>query len=123
MQGNRKTNTGPEMAVRRILHAMGLRYFVHRAIEAEGVRVRPDIVFPRARVAIFVDGCFWHGCPTHGTRPRVNSTYWSAKLARNRARDERVGAALNAAGWRVVRAWEHEEARDVAVRITAVLRE
>lgn len=121
MRANRRWNTTPELAVRRLLHASGLRYFVHRAVPVGGLRVRPDVVFPRMRVALFIDGCFWHGCPQHGTRPRVNSTYWEAKLTRNRARDERVNAALRSEGWHVIRAWEHEEAAEVVKRVAAAV--
>jgi DNA mismatch endonuclease (patch repair protein) len=85
------------------------------------VRVRPDVVFRRARVAVFIDGCFWHGCPVHGTRPRSNTAYWDTKIARNRARDERADTALTAAGWRVVRLWEHEDPADAASAIAAVV--
>jgi DNA mismatch endonuclease (patch repair protein) len=78
------------------------------AVKAGDIRVRPDIVFPRARLAIFLDGCFWHACPQHGTSPRHNSAYWSEKLARNAARDRRVNRALTTHGWTVLRFWEHD---------------
>lgn len=77
----------------------------------EGVRVRPDFVFPKLRLAIFVDGCFWHGCPEHATRPKNNAAFWRAKLAGNKRRDALVTRALRRAGWRVVRIWEHEMTR------------
>jgi DNA mismatch endonuclease (patch repair protein) len=80
------------------------------------------MVFPKARVAVFVDGCFWHGCPDHGVEPRVNSEYWSSKIARNVARDEETTAALRAAGWSVVRVWEHEDPPSAAVQVQAVVR-
>jgi DNA mismatch endonuclease (patch repair protein) len=86
-----------------------------------GLRCRPDIIFPKVRVAVFVDGCFWHQCPQHGTEPRTNSGYWAAKLDRNVARDRRNDAALEAAGWRVVRVWEHESPSGGADRVVAVL--
>ena len=73
----------------------------------EGVRVRPDFVFRQTRLALFVDGCFWHGCPTHGTRPKGNAAFWKNKFARNLARDRLVTRALRSAGWRVLRIWEH----------------
>ena len=76
--------------------------------DGAGVRARADIVFPRRRLVVFVDGCFWHGCPEHCRVPTRNRTYWQAKLERNMTRDARVGAALTAAGWRVLRVWEHE---------------
>jgi DNA mismatch endonuclease, patch repair protein len=74
----------------------------------EGMKVRPDFVFPKARLAIFVDGCFWHGCPRHGTQPKGNAAFWKKKLARNAARDRTVNLELRKLGWRVVRIWEHE---------------
>ena len=74
---------------------------------------RPDILFVGARVAVFVDGCFWHGCPEHGTQPKTRTEFWAAKIARNRERDEEVNAALVAMGWRVVRIWEHQLRRDL----------
>ena len=117
MRGNKKVDTRPEIAVRRLLHAEGLRYRVNYPIVTGAIRVRPDVVLTRSRIAVFIDGCFWHGCPEHGTRPRVNARYWKAKLARNRARDALVSSALQAAGWVVIRAWEHEPAPAVAGRV------
>ncbi|MEW6581192.1 MAG: very short patch repair endonuclease [Actinomycetota bacterium] len=117
MQGNRRRDTRPEAALSSRLHALGLRYRRDYPVVASGVRVRPDFAFTRANVAVFVDGCFWHGCPEHGNAPRANSDYWRAKLARNCARDERVTAALEAGGWTVVRVWEHEAVDDAAERV------
>jgi DNA mismatch endonuclease (patch repair protein) len=95
------------MAVRRILHAHGLRYRVDKRPVAE-IRRRADIVFPRQRLAVFIDGCFWHGCPEHGTRTfKTNAPYWEQKIARNAARDLDTGERLETAGWRVLRFWEH----------------
>jgi len=108
MKGNRRADTKPEVTLRAALHARGLRFrkdFMVRS--SDGTKARVDIVFTRARVAVFVDGCFWHGCPEHGRVPSTNGQYWPAKLARNRARDERVTAALKVDGWTVVRIWEH----------------
>lgn len=122
MQGNRRTNTLPELQLRRELHARGLRYFVDRPVSAGMSRVRPDLVFPRAKVAVFVDGCFWHGCPRHGTMPRQNQEFWSEKIARNKARDARVTRALRRQGWQVVRIWEHETVETGATRVERVLR-
>mgnify|MGYP006277543925 FL=1 len=76
--------------------------------EGEVFRVRPDFVFPKRRVAVFVDGCFWHGCPRHGTQPKGNAAFWRRKFAANIARDRRVNRALRKAGWRVLRIWEHD---------------
>jgi DNA mismatch endonuclease (patch repair protein) len=121
MRGNRKRDTKPELALRRALHARGRRYRVNVLIRVRDVRVRPDIVFTAARLAVFVDGCFWHGCSEHGTQPRSNPQYWGPKIARNQARDLRNTNALEAAGWRVVRAWEHEPVHKIVVRVEALL--
>jgi DNA mismatch endonuclease, patch repair protein len=121
MRGNRRTGTQPEIALRRLLHRRGLRYRVDYPIILKALRVRPDIVFTRRRLAVFVDGCYWHGCPQHGTQPRTNSEYWQAKIARNQARDVRVSRALRAAGWAVIRVWEHDPPEAVAERITRLL--
>jgi DNA mismatch endonuclease (patch repair protein) len=107
MRGNRRADTTPERAIRSLLHARGYRYRKDFTIRAGEVRVRADIVFTRQRLAVFVDGCFWHRCPEHGNRPRKNTAYWGEKLARNVARDKRVTDALAADGWRVIRIWEH----------------
>jgi DNA mismatch endonuclease (patch repair protein) len=95
-----------------------MRYRVDFPIRlAAAVRpMRPDVVFPRARLAVFVDGCFWHGCPEHGTQPTRNSHYWTAKLARNLERDRRHDAFLSEAGWTVLRIWEHEAASEAAAQ-------
>jgi len=121
MRGNRKRDTKPELAVRRLLHARGYRYRVNAPIVLLTVRVRPDIVFRAARVAIFIDGCFWHGCPKHGTQPKSNSHYWSSKIERNIARDRIYDRALRSAGWAVVRIWEHDDPERAADRISARL--
>jgi len=99
----RGSDTRPELILRKALWASGLRYKLHHRITG-----RPDIAFTRSRVAVFCDGCFWHGCPTHGVKPKANSDFWAAKLAKNRARDQAVTAALEADGWTVMRFWEHE---------------
>jgi DNA mismatch endonuclease, patch repair protein len=121
MQGNRKRDTRPELAVRRIVHSLGLRYRV-AARPLPDRRWTADLVFRSARVAVFIDGCFWHGCPEHFSEPRTNRLYWGPKIARNRARDAEVDAALGAAGWSVIRAWEHEDACDVAARVVLAVR-
>lgn len=112
MQANRRRDTQPELALRRLLHAAGYRYRCDFRIVADGVPTRPDIAFTRAQVAVFVDGCFWHSCPTHGAMPRSNVGYWGPKLARTRARDVASTQALEAAGWRVIRIWEHTSTED-----------
>jgi DNA mismatch endonuclease, patch repair protein len=116
MQGNRSQDTRPEVAVRSALHRIGLRFRKNRR-PAPHLRFRADVVFPTDRVVLFVDGCFWHACPDHGTTPRTNSDYWSAKLERNLARDARNQAILEQEGWLVLRAWEHEDPSDVAARV------
>lgn len=121
MRANSRRDTRPELAVRSLLHGAGLRFFVDRPLRLAGRTVRPDIVFPRARVAIFVDGCFWHACPEHGTRPQHNKRYWTPKLRRNVERDRAVDAALVAEGWRVERHWEHEEPAAVAESVRRAL--
>lgn len=87
----------------------------------QGQRVRPDIVFTRSQVAVFVDGCFWHGCPDHGEMPLSNQEFWMAKIARTRERDQQQRAALEGAGWSVVRVWEHESIDDAVRRVRAAL--
>lgn len=109
-------DTAPELALRRLIHAAGLRYRVDRA-PLPGLRRRADLVFGRARVAVFVDGCFWHGCPLHGVKPRTNAEWWRAKLDRNRARDRDTDARLAEAGWEVLRVWEHEDPAEAAHRV------
>lgn len=109
----RGKDTGPELLVRRLLHALGYRYRVH----APGLPGRPDLAFTRRRAAVFVHGCFWHGhdCPRGARVPKANADYWRAKLARNRARDAEVEAKLAAAGWRALTIWECELADRAAL--------
>ena len=122
MRGNRKRDTKPEVRLRSALHRAGLRFRKDQSVSVAGRRpVRVDIVFPKHRLAIFVDGCFWHSCPVHGTQPRTNPHYWGPKLTRNVARDREVDAALRGAGWRVVRVWEHEPADDATAAIASLL--
>lgn len=121
MQGNRSRDTSPELAVRRLLHAAGLRYRVHFRPEPT-LRRTADIVFTKQRVAIFIDGCYWHACPEHGTSARANADYWSAKLHRNVARDADTTARLEAAGWTVLRFWEHDNPLEVARVIASTVR-
>lgn len=116
MQGNRSQDTKPERDVRAALHALGLR-FRKNTRPVSDIACRADVVFGPARVAVFIDGCFWHGCPVHGRTPKDPGGYWAAKLARNRDRDLRNTAALEAAGWEVLRYWEHESPAEVAARV------
>lgn len=116
----RGKDTKPELALRRALWSVGLRYRLHPKITG-----RPDIVFSGSRVAVFCDGCFWHGCPKHSVKPKTNRSFWLTKLAKNRARDERVVATLEAEGWTVMRFWEHEiedDAVKVAKRVARAVR-
>lgn len=121
-RANRRANTKPELALRSALHRRGLRFRKDHRLEAAGVKVRVDVAFPRHRVAVFVDGCFWHGCPEHQNTPKRNTAYWGPKLAGNQARDHRVNAALRADGWTVVRVWEHEDPERAADRIEDIVR-
>ncbi len=117
MSNQRRRDTDPELALRRELHRMGLRYFVHRRPLPQ-LRREADIVFPRARVAVFVDGCFWHGCPEHGRRVHTtNPWYWPEKIERNQKRDADTDHRLCAAGWTVIRCWEHDNPDEIAKRI------
>jgi DNA mismatch endonuclease (patch repair protein) len=116
MRAQRERDTGIEREIRSRLHARGLRFRVHRRLLA-GSRREVDVVFPGAKVAVFVDGCFWHGCPDHGTWPRNNAAFWRDKIEGNVRRDRDTDARLAAEGWTVVRVWEHEPPADAAQRI------
>ncbi|WP_068161078.1 very short patch repair endonuclease [Rhodococcus phenolicus] len=120
MSRQRRRDTAPEVALRRELHRRGARFFVDRA-PLPGLRRRADLVFPRRRVAVYVDGCFWHRCPVHATAPKNNAEWWSAKLTGNVARDRDTDARLAAAGWTVVRIWEHEDPVLAADRVQNAL--
>lgn len=109
------------MRIRSAVHRLGLRYYVDRPPIA-GLRRKADLVFPRAKLAVFVDGCFWHGCPEHMTWPANNAAWWRAKIERNVARDRNTDERLAAAGWRSVRFWEHEDPYQVAARINELVR-
>jgi len=122
MQRQQTRDTAPEMAVRRLLHAAGLRYRVDVA-PLPNLRRRADVVFGPAHVALFVDGCFWHGCPVHGSRrTTANSEYWSAKVERNQARDRDTDERLRAAGWLPLRVWEHQDPNAVAAAVLETVR-
>jgi DNA mismatch endonuclease (patch repair protein) len=123
MRANRRRDSGPERALRSALHRAGLRFRVDFPIRPPGGRpIRPDVVFPGRRVAVFVDGCFWHGCPQHGTQPATNEAYWTQKIGANRQRDLSTTAALTAAGWTVLRFWEHEDPGVAASAIAQLIR-
>ncbi|HXH59136.1 very short patch repair endonuclease [Iamia sp.] len=117
-KANRRTGTKPEVELRRALHATGLRFRKDLLIRAGGTRTRADVVFPKQRLAVFVDGCFWHVCPEHFHMPKTNLGYWEPKLQANIERDARVSKGLSADGWQVVRCWEHVGVDD-AVRVVA----
>ncbi|WP_411086971.1 very short patch repair endonuclease [Streptomyces sp. 061-3] len=113
-------NTNPEVAVRKLLHASGYRYRLNERVPNMSRRTI-DIAFTRAKVAVFLDGCFWHGCPDHATQPKANAEWWRQKLDRNMARDAETTEHLTAAGWKVLRFWEHEAPIRVAEQVAKVV--
>ncbi|ALG13357.1 very short patch repair endonuclease [Kibdelosporangium phytohabitans] len=120
MSKQKSRNTQVEVELRKALFAAGLRYRIHvRPIP--GVRREADIVFRSARVAVFVDGCFWHGCPQHATWPKNNAAFWRTKIETNRRRDTDTDARLDEAGWLSVRVWEHEPVRAAAERVREIV--
>lgn len=121
MLSNKRTDTAPEKALRSALFRVGVRFRKDYRIDCPDLRVRADVAILGHRIAVFVDGCFWHRCPEHGTDPKKNSEFWAQKLDRNVARDRRVDAALKENGWTVIRSWEHEPPRDVADRVTRAM--
>ncbi|HBP6437001.1 very short patch repair endonuclease [Pseudomonas aeruginosa] len=110
-----------ERALRSELHRRGLRFRLHRRVLVSSRR-SVDIAFPTSRTAVFMDGCFWHGCPAHGTWPKSNAEWWRAKINANIARDRDTDCKLIEAGWTVIRVWEHEDIQTAADRIEAVVR-
>ncbi|MGW0497011.1 very short patch repair endonuclease [Streptomyces sp. NPDC003007] len=116
MQAIRSRDTTPERLIRRLIHAQGLRYRV-AARPLPGLRRTADMVFRPTKVAVFIDGCYWHGCPVHYVPPRTNPGYWSDKVARNVARDRDTDQCLEEADWKVLRFWEHEPSAECAARI------
>lgn len=112
-----RRDTQPELALRSALHRAGLRYRVDYRVGEGRSAPRPDIAFPRLRIAVFVDGCFWHQCPEHGVMPKSNRAFWEPKLQANVERDARQTQHLEDAGWIVIRIWEHEPAEEGAARI------
>jgi DNA mismatch endonuclease (patch repair protein) len=113
-----RRDTGPELALRRELHARGLRFRVH----AGNLPGRPDIVFTRAKLAVFVDGCFWHRCPLHASAPKHNAAWWEVKLSRNVERDQQKDLLLRTIGWTPLHVWEHEAVYEAADRVEATYR-
>lgn len=122
MTSTRGRDTEPELAVRSAVHRRGLRYRVDTA-PVKGLRRRADLVFPTEKVAVFVDGCWWHGCPEHGSTPQTNAGFWREKIAANKQRDRETNGRLIEVGWSVVRVWEHEEPELAAERIEHAVRE
>ena len=112
MQVTRRRDTPGEIALRKALHAAGLRYRVD--VSLPGTRRRPDVVLTRMRIAVFVDGCFWHGCPEHGTWPTTNAAWWRSKIQGNRLRDHDTDQRLRASGWVVLRFWAHVDSAEAA---------
>ena len=121
MRRQARRDTKPEMLLRRALFARGLRYRLDRA-PIRGMRRRADVVFGPAKVAVYVDGCFWHSCPEHATVPKNNREWWIEKLAANVARDRDTDRQLREAGWEVVRVWEHEDMEAAADRVMRAVR-
>lgn len=121
MRNQRRRDTSAELAIRREVWRRGLRYRVDVA-PIPGLRRRADLVFSKRRVAVYVDGCFWHQCPIHATFPKANSDWWRAKLEANVARDRDTDRRLADLGWTVIRVWEHEQAAVAADRIEAAVR-
>lgn len=120
MQSNRGRDTKPELALRSAVFALGLRYKVSvRPIM--DFRRTADLVFTRAKVAVFLDGCFWHGCPNHHTVAATNAAFWAEKVRRNRERDRETDQRLKEAGWVSVRIWEHEEPTEAALKVRDIV--
>jgi len=121
MSTQRSRDTRPERELRSLLHRRGLRFRVHRR-PLKDLRRDADVVFTRSRVAVFVDGCFWHGCPEHASWPTANRRWWSEKIKANQVRDADTNRQLRAAGWTVIRVWEHEAPSAVAAKVEAAVR-
>ena len=117
----RRTGTNAELALRREMYRIGLRYRIDYEVLRKPRRVA-DVAFPGRKIAVFVDGCFWHGCPAHGRMPSDPTGYWHAKIDRNRRRDVRVGEALQSAGWTVIRVWEHAAVAETAELVEQAVR-
>lgn len=122
LSANKRFGTRPERRVSTALFALGLRYFRDRPVQLGGFTVRPDFVFPRRKVAVFIDGCFWHACPDHCRPGKARAEFWTTKLAKTVERDEQVTSVLEAAGWHVIRAWEHEDPESVAQNVFDAVR-
>lgn len=121
MKRVRRRDTLPEVALRSEIHRLGLRYAIDRR-PISSVRRRADLVFRSAKVAVFVNGCYWHACPIHGSWPRNNARWWRAKLLRNRERDQETDEILGQQGWISVRVWEHDDPKAIACSVARVVR-
>ena len=121
MRSNRSRDTMPELILRSLLHRKGLRFKVARR-PVRSLRRTADIVFPAPRIAVFFNGCFWHGCPKHSQMPNLNGNYWRPKIAANAARDASTDRALYQAGWMSIRVWEHEKVGTAVERIARAVR-
>ncbi|AQU68566.1 very short patch repair endonuclease [Streptomyces niveus] len=120
MSRQARRDTAPEVAVRKLLHASGFRYRVNARVP-DMPRRTVDIMFTKAKVAVFLDGCFWHGCPLHATQPKANAEWWREKLDKNIARDKETSAHLEAAGWTVLRFWEHETPEEISAEVAVIV--
>lgn len=120
MSKTRQRDNAREVSLRSALHRRGLRFRLHRRI-IDGSKRTVDVVFPRARLAVFLDGCFWHGCPLHASWPKTNADWWRAKIETNRQRDRDTDERLTATGWTVIRIWEHEKLEEAVKRVEAAL--
>jgi DNA mismatch endonuclease, patch repair protein len=121
MQSVRQRDNASERQIRSLLHKLGFRFRTHRAV-VPGLRRNADLVFVSARIAVFIDGCFWHSCPLHRTIPKTNKKWWVTKLAANQLRDIDTNAKFKKHGWKVVRIWEHEDPNKAALRIASAVR-
>lgn len=121
-KSNRRADTKPEIQLRSALHRRGLRFRKDLLVRAGTVKVHPDVVFTRSRIAVFVDGCFWHGCPLHQHIPKTNTSYWIPKLQTNVERDRRIDSGLTTGGWQVLRFWEHDDMEAAARTIDRIVR-
>lgn len=120
MQSNRSRDTAPEVALRSALHRRGMRFRKH-VRPVRGLACTVDVVFPTEKLAVFIDGCYWHSCPEHASSPITNGDWWRGKLAATRERDVRNTQSLKDAGWTVLRVWEHEDAEAAAAHVSEVL--
>jgi DNA mismatch endonuclease, patch repair protein len=120
MKRVRSTGTAAELRLCNCLKRMGFRFRTHALLPSS--RCRPDLAFPRQKLVVFVDGCFWHGCPKHGSWPSANAGWWREKIEQNQSRDRRSRAAIKRAGWQLVRVWEHEDPERAAMKIAKLLR-